>query len=259
MLRPLPRVGAGDPASRQVEPTVAESHPERDCAEVEFCGELHRVRPGRPFLLGREGDLVLDDNAYLHRHFLELTYSKEIWWLCNVGSRLCATVADDAGTMQAWLAPGARLPLVVGRTNAFFTAGPTTYALSIEVSPPGFAPAAATAGDSESGRTTLGRIALTTDQRRLLAALAEPLLSGASSGRSEISSSGELARRLGWTMTRLNRKLDNVCEKLARQGVRGLHGAPGELASNRKARLAEYAVSTRIVTRADLDLLDRPA
>ncbi len=69
-------------------------------------------------------------------------------------------------------------------------------------------------------------------------------------------SNQDVARRLGWTLTRVNRKLDNVCQKLAAQGIRGLHGAPGQLASNRRARLVEYAIAVRMVTRDDLALLD---
>ena len=57
-------------------------------------------------------------------------------------------------------------------------------------------------------------------------------------------------------MTRFNRKLDNVCDRLARIGVGGLRGGQGRLASNRRARLVEFAVATRLVTRNDLYLLD---
>lgn len=75
-------------------------------------------------------------------------------------------------------------------------------------------------------------------------------------GLSEIPSSADAARRLGWATTRFNRKLDNVCEKLDRIGVKGLRGGPGLLATNRRARLVEYAVASRLVTPADLPLLD---
>lgn len=73
---------------------------------------------------------------------------------------------------------------------------------------------------------------------------------------SAVPSSADAARRLGWTTTRFNRKLDNVCQKLAKVGVQGLHGAPGELASNRRARLVEYAIAVRLVTPASLVMLD---
>ena len=34
----------------------------------------------------------------------------------------------------------------------------------------------------------------------------------------------EVAARLGWSLTKFNRKLDNVCQKLKKAGVQGLHG-----------------------------------
>ena len=73
---------------------------------------------------------------------------------------------------------------------------------------------------------------------------------------SELPSSAKAAERLGWTITRFNRKLDNVCDKLDRIGVKGLRGGPGALATNRRARLVEYAVASRLVTGDDLPLLD---
>ena len=65
------------------------------------------------------------------------------------------------------------------------------------------------------------------------------------------------AARLGWTLPTFNRKLDNVCDKLDKFGVSGLRGGRNKLASNRRARLVEYAISTRLVTPEDLDTLDR--
>jgi hypothetical protein len=38
--------------------------------------------------------------------------------------------------------------------------------------------------------------------------------------------------------------------------VRGLHGSSDQLASNRRARLVEYALSTQMVTKEDLILLE---
>jgi hypothetical protein len=38
-------------------------------------------------------------------------------------------------------------------------------------------------------------------------------------GMSELPTSAAAAQRLGWSITRFNRKLDNVCDKLDRQGV----------------------------------------
>ncbi|MDQ2797140.1 MAG: hypothetical protein M3Y06_08245 [Actinomycetota bacterium] len=221
---------------------------------VEFCGEIFQVLPGTPFVIGREGQLEIDDNPYLHRRFLQVSDHGSLWWLGNVGSALTATVADEAGTMQAWLAPGAQLPIVFDRTVVWFTAGPTTYELSILVQEPPFMqinePATGT------GDETIGPMTFTPDQLLLILALCESMLRDGARGAGSIPSSAVAAERLGWKLTRFNRKLDNVCEKLTRSGIRGLHGGPDKLAVNRRARLVEYALAARLVEKSDLDLLD---
>ncbi len=221
---------------------------------VDFCGETFPVAADASFSIGREGDLSVDDNQFLHRRFLILQQQGDLWILNNVGTQLTATVSDESGHMEAFLAPGASLPLVFGTTFVSFTAGPTSYSLSIVNTEPPFA--AVPVHISEPGNTTIGATQLTPDQRRLIVALAEPRLRGDGRASVVLPSSSEAAERLGWTITRFNRKLDNVCQKLERLGVRGLHGGPERLASNRRTRLVEYAVATRLVTRADLVLLD---
>ncbi|SHG99420.1 hypothetical protein SAMN05443575_3042 [Jatrophihabitans endophyticus] len=222
---------------------------------VEFCGELFPVAPGEPFVIGREGQLEIDDNPYLHRRFLQISDNASLWWLGNVGSALTATVADEQGSMQAWLAPGAQLPIVFDKTVVWFTAGPTTYELSILVQEPPFMQVTDPAADA-AGAETIGPMTFTPDQRLLILALCESMLRDGARGAGSIPSSADAANRLGWKITKFNRKLDNVCEKLTRAGIRGLHGGPEKLAVNRRARLVEYALAARLVERADLDLLD---
>ena len=222
---------------------------------VEFVGERHPVGEGEWLTIGREADVSVDDNPYLHRRFLQVGFVDGLAWVVNVGDQLSATVADGDGRIQAWLAPGARLPIVFETTVVRFTAGPTSYQFTVESDQAPFVgPMPEVDGH---GDTTIGMVPFTVDQRRLVVALAEPLLMQNGRGSASVPSSSEAARRLGWTVTRFNRKLDNVCQKLTKVGVRGLHGSPGELASNRRARLVEYAVTTRLVTAEDLVLLDR--
>ena len=221
---------------------------------IEFCGETTAV-DHQPFTIGRDADLVIeDDNRFLHRQFLALSEQQSIWLLANVGNQLTATVSDTGGRLEAFLAPGAVLPLVFDETLVRFTAGPTTYEFTVRLADPAFV--ASDVDENEQGDTTIGRVTMTPDQLRLVLALAEPALRGTGRAGSTLPSSGEAAQRLGWTATKFNRKLDNVCQKLAAQGVRGLHGEPGRLASNRRARLVEYALAVRLVTRDDLGLLD---
>ena len=223
--------------------------------KIEFCGEWYDIASPNDFHIGRESDLVIDDNPYLHRRFLRIYEDFGMWWLANVGTLLSATVTDSSGQVQAWLAPGARLPIVFPQMQVLFSAGSTTYEFTIHSDNDYYSTAAA-AGVG-GGETTISPVALTTTQRLLIVSLAENVLRQDSPGRGEIPSSTDAAARLHWSMTTFNRKLDNVCDKLDKTGVQGLRGGKSNLATNRRQRLVEYAVATRLVSKEDLYLLDR--
>lgn len=221
---------------------------------LEFCGEWYDINEPEGFSIGRESDLVIDDNPYLHRRFLQIYPDFGLWWLGNVGNLLSATVTDATGHVQAWLSPGARLPIVFERLHVLFSAGSTTYDFTIHSQEDFYSSSSALNG--VAGATTIEPIPLTSSQRLLIVALCENVLTQRIPGRGEIPSSAEAAARLGWSLTTFNRKLDNVCEKLDKVGVAGLRGGRGNLATHRRARLVEYAVSTRLVGPDDLPLLD---
>ncbi|MDQ7876700.1 hypothetical protein Q9R08_01810 [Microbacterium sp. QXD-8] len=225
-----------------------------DTLRVEFAGEEFSVAPDTVFTVGREGDLAIDDNLFLHRNFLTIQNVEGLWLLSNVGSRLSATVTDTGGRVQAWLAPGARLPLVFAATSVIFSAGPTTYELTIHAAEPTFRDTQQPPDDD--GLSTIGDVPLTHSQRVMILALAEPVLRREGTGMSELPTSAQAAERLGWTLTRFNRKLDNVCDKLDRIGVPGMRGGVRSYATNRRVRLVEHALAARLVTRDDLPLLD---
>ena len=222
---------------------------------IEFCGERYEVEHPNDFHVGRESDLVIDDNPYLHRRFLRIYEDFGMWWLGNVGTLLSATVSDSTGAVQAWLAPGARLPIVFETMQVLFSAGSTTYEFTIHSGEDYYNTSTAMAGSG--GSTTIAPVVLTSSQRLLVVALAEHVLRQSSPGRGEVPTSAEAADRLHWSMTTFNRKLDNVCDKLDKIGVAGLRGGREKLATNRRLRLIEYAVATRLIGPEDLFLLDR--
>ena len=223
--------------------------------KLEFCGEWYDIVSPNDFHIGRESDLVIDDNPYLHRRFLRIYEDFGMWWLANVGTLLSATVTDATGQVQAWLAPGAKLPIVFPQLQVLFSAGSTTYDFTIHAPDDFYNTSASVAG--AGGSTTIAPVTLTSSQRLLVIALAEQVLRQASPGRGEIPTSADAAKRLRWSMTTFNRKLDNVCDKLDKIGVQGLRGGKGNLATNRRLRLVEYAVATHLVGADDLYLLDR--
>lgn len=221
---------------------------------VEFLGEVYPIVANVPLTLGREADVSIDDNPYLHRRFLEVSLHDSLVWIANVGTSLSATLSDTDGLLQAWLAPGARLPIVFSRAAVWFTAGPTTYELDIFVDEAPFLPP--TTEPVDVGSTTIGRMSFTPDQKLLILVLAEDVLRRGNRGAGSVPASADAAARLGWTQTKFNRKLDNVCDKLTRAGIRGLRGDAERLATSRRARLVEYAIASRLVTLSDLALLD---
>lgn len=221
---------------------------------IDLAGERVQVEH-LPFTLGRDADFVVDTNPYLHRRFLQLFVGDDhVPMLANVGGQLVATVSDDEGRMEAMLGPGAVMPIVFGDTLVRFMAGSTQYELVIERDHA--VPVPELAGGELDGTATMGRIELTRDQALLVLSLAESGLRDGTNAVARIPTTSEAARRLGWKTTKYNRKLDNVCEKLARMGIRGLLGDSGSHAANRKARLVEFALSSRLVTKDDLRLLD---
>ncbi len=223
---------------------------------IDFCGEAVAI-DHVPFTIGRSADFVIDENPYLHRHFLQLYFADDgVPMLANTGSQLVATVSDPDGKMEAMLSPGATMPIVFSDTLVRFAAGSTQYEFTIEREITAAVPELAEAGDD--GTATMGRIDLTLDQKLLVLSLAESALRDGSGSSAVIPTTAEAARRLGWKTTKYNRKLDNVCDKLATLGIRGLHGDAGSHAANRKGRLVEFALSSRLVTRDELVLLDQP-
>ncbi len=222
---------------------------------VEFCGEIYRPDVAGDFYIGRTGDLVVDDNPLLHAKLLKLCFAGEFWWIQNVGQRLAAMLATPDGLLNAWLGPGAQLPMVNRELLVRFIAGATTYELNFYLDRLPELWTGCEGGDDGSGE--FNGIEFSDEQRLLLLALVEPVINDRFKGVSSSLSSAELARRLGWSIAKLNRKLDTVCEKFESMGVRGLHGAPDRLAANRKVRLIEHLLATQYFVPADLEELHR--
>lgn len=222
---------------------------------VDYVGELYEVEPDTTFTIGRTADLEVDDNPWLHRTMLEVEHADGVWWVGNVGARLAVHVADEQGLSRTTLAPGARLALSSPRTLVTFQAGPTSYELDLLL--PGVTPREDRRPPATGpGAPTLGPPQFTDSQVLAILALAEPVLRRDGTGVGHLPTLAQAAERLGWGQTRFNRKLDNVCAKLEAAGVEGLRGGVGNLATNRRAALVHYAVTSLLVTPDDLPKLD---
>ena len=151
------------------------------------------------------------------------------------------------------MAPGRELALTFRSATVRFRAGRSTYELAVE----GESPISRRMDDSDEtfDTITVSNIPLTPDQRLLIISLAEPTLRDPAGGL-QIPPSRRAAARLSWPITKFNRKLDNVCDKLTKSGIGGLHGSPGDIATNRRKTLVEFSIQSGLVTFADLKLID---
>ena len=211
--------------------------------KVEYCGEWYTVEEGEPFTIGRESDLTIDDNPYLHRTFLTLSSEFGLWWLSNVGQLLSATVSDATGSVQAWVAPGAKLPLVFQTVHVMFSAGATTYDFTVHAEED-FYNTSLTAPPADGG-TTILPVTLTTSQRLLVVALAEHVLAQPTAGSRDGAHLGR-----GRRATRVEH--DDV-QPQARQRVR-----EARQASASTACAAGAASSRRTVARGSSSTRSRP-
>jgi hypothetical protein len=225
---------------------------------VEYCGEVRAVETSDELTFGRAGDLRIDDNRHLHRVLGRLWARGEQWWLTNEGSSISIQIADADSRSNVVLAPGSEIALSFPNTIVRFRAGITDYEVTLSV------PDREDEEEDEEGddlwddeftdTIALGDLVLTDEQRMLLLALAEPALRDPHV-KQDLPANRAVARRLGWSITKFNRKLDNLCNRFAKLGVGGLRGSIDQLATDRRRRLVDHAIESGLITTEQLDRL----
>jgi len=218
---------------------------------VEFVGDQHLVAPTDTFTFGRKGDLVIDSNRHLHRLLGRFSFDSGIWWLTNEGRHISIEVLDTDSRSRQVVAPGTSVALTFASAVLSFQAGASNYQIEVRQQA-GHNARASSAEVTGDYTISAGDVPLTPDQRALIVGLATPQLQDPSGGLT-LPTNRELAQSLGWSLSKTERKIDNVCQKFAKAGVRGLHGGPGELAKNRRGRLVEHVIEIGLVTLNDID------
>jgi hypothetical protein len=223
---------------------------------VEYCGEVRAVETSDELTFGRAGDLRIDDNRHLHRVLGRVWARDEQWWLTNEGSSISIQIADADSRSNVVLAPGSEIALSFPNSIVRFRAGITDYELTLRVPD--------REDEEEDGEElwddeftdtiALGDIVLTDEQRLLLLALAEPTLRDPHV-KQDLPANRAVARRLGWSITKFNRKLDNLCNRFAKLGVGGLRGSIDQLATDRRRRLVDHAIDSGLIAAGQLDRL----
>jgi hypothetical protein len=221
---------------------------------VDFEGEHWDLSPGPDFTFGRAGDICIDEsNLYLHRVVGLLRHRDGTWWLHNVGEWSELEIQTEKGSRHS-MAPDTRVA-ILWPSEVRFKAGKARYMINVVPNdPPRRADTLRVIADAPS-TNRFGIVTLNDEQRLLLAALSEHRLVN-SVESVELPSNQVVANRLGWSLTKFNRKLDYLCRRLAKEGVIGLRAGRGERATARREHLVDHAISTGLITEVDLELLD---
>jgi hypothetical protein len=219
---------------------------------VRFLDDVHPLATGQQLTFGRAADVVLDEaNLYLHRVVGRFVWWDGFWWVENLGEALELQLHGGDGS-HVRLPPATQAPLTQPQAVVRFSAGGLPYEIEVTLpaspstSPPAVAPTAGLA------TTRYGEVTLTEDEKALVVELARPFLLDPGAGPERLPSNEDVAAALGWGRTKLNRKLDYLCERLTRAGVRGLQGGRGQLATNRRWVLVQHALVARLVIPDDL-------
>ncbi len=227
---------------------------------IRFLDAERVLLPGDQLTIGRMADLTIDaNNRSLHRELIRVWSESSQWWLSNLGSSITIVATDLDGASFARIVPGGQMPVPFTKTVITFSAGRANYRLTFrQSSAPGHVgrTKAVAWREAHIDRTlTSSTIVFNDDQRELLTLLAS-LRSGGPLSVNDLPSNRQLARELGWTLSKLNRKLDNLCLKLQRAGFSGLVGDTADTARDRRVRLAEIALEQRLIDidRSGIDL-----
>lgn len=223
---------------------------------VDFCGDCEELDVDEQLTFGRKGDLVIDTDRRLHRILGRFRCVERLWWIDNLGSSIPMKIVDLDNRSAVDVAPETSSPFAFARAKLTFRVGENNFEidLSQERAILEFEEPHEDLVDLTSPTILVDEVPLTNDQRLLIVALAEQALKDPTPPM-PVPASKAAAHRLGWSMSKFNRKLDNVCDKYTKAGVTGLKGDQGGLASDRRRRLVEYTVRQGIVDQADLSLL----
>lgn len=207
---------------------------------------------------GRAADLVIgEDNRRMHRVVGRFVGTASSWSVENHASAYHLTVSSSDSGWSTTVCPGAAAVLPAGCGLVAVDLGDIRYAINFELTSNETYPVA----PSQSADPTIDAppMKLRFEQRVLLVALAEPALRqpGLWPPPSPPANK-EVASRLGWKITKFNRKLDYLCGRVARLGVDGLLGDSALLATDRRRILIQWAISTGAIRLTDLALLDGP-
>lgn len=234
-------------------PVVLESHSMVDAVHVVLPGEGPvPIDPEAAFTFGRspECDLVLDEtDRSISRVAGRIEYADGAWFLVNASGSRPLYLIGDVG-LRRTVPTGGREVLAGGETRVVVV-GVRTHELLLVIGDEAVAALEDQAAHGGADRTLMP--AITANERVALVAIAEGYLLTHPRHDPQPRTYVQAAERLGLPVSTVRKRLENVRRKLIDAGVFQIEGADA------RAATAEFALAVRLVTAADLPLLDAPA
>jgi hypothetical protein len=217
---------------------------------IEAGGSTYRLAPGDTFTFGRAESctLCLDPgDAAISRLAGEIERVGEVWFVTNRSSSRPFSVVDGPGLRRV-LAPGQR-DAVEGRVRVIVDGSGGPHELVLQ----GPDPVAGGPGEAVTGLpTAAGQDVVINDKDRLaLVALFAGYLHEGPRYDPSPRSYEAAASRLGWPRTTLVKRVEYIRTRLTNAGVPNLQGW------NALSALAEYALTTKLITPDDLRLIGK--
>lgn len=224
-----------------------------DSVTVRVEDVTHCVRPGQEFTFGRSPDctVCLDEtDLAISRLAGRIEREGGLWWVVNASSSRSLGIVDEYG-LRSVLPPGRRRA-AEGPTRVLVEGGDRTHEFALEPPAVGSVPDDQLGGAAVGTPTTVGEevVVNAADRAALIALFAGYLEEGARYDPNP-KSYAAAAARLGWPRTTLVKRIEYLRARLSNAGVPNLSGW------NAMNNLAEYALTTGLITREDLQLLHR--
>lgn len=230
---------------------------------IDFIDERFETSPRDEVTFGRAATVVVDEeNEFMSRVVGAFVFHQGSWWLQNRSSTAELSVVTDSGPKKT-LPPTTSDPLTSAGGVVRFRAGRSNYELRFELSNPPSVPGSSDNTESDIADGTLdlaapkateefGVVPLNGEQRAMLGLFAKSWLLDPGAKYHELPPNADVAHRLGWSLKKLDRKLDYLCARLSNAGVQGLRGAKGGEASDRRRYLVEHVISVRLISVEDV-------
>ena len=218
---------------------------------VTISDRTYRLGDGEPFTFGRSDECTVclnPEDSGISRLAGSIERDGGTWWLLNRSSLRPLAVVDELG-FRSVLSPGRRLAMEAP-VRVVVDGSQSSHTLLVQV--PRLAPATDSAAAPIGSTTSIGEGVLVNEADRLaMVALFAGYLEDPPRYDPHPRSYAAAAARLGWPRTTLVKRIEYLRTRLTSAGVPNLMGW------NALANLAEYALTTGLVTKDDLRLLRR--